>query len=200
MKYTIYQITNTLNGKIYIGKHQTEDIHDGYFGSGVALRNAITKYGKENFVKEILFVFNSDEEMNAKERELITEEFVNRSDTYNLGVGGEGGPHFKGKTHTVESRRTISDETRRKISVAAKERCQLRKKIENPAKTTQQYIPTAEHKRKISDTLKSKGLVSANTTERTVCPYCKKDGQLLAMKRHHFKNCKSLRISEPVSR
>ena len=190
----------------------------------MALRNAITKYGKENFVKEILFVFNSDEEMNAKERELITEEFVNRSDTYNLGVGGEGGPHFKGKTHTVESRnkmgrpgktmsvetrqkisdsnrrRTISDETRRKISVAAKERCQLRKKIENPAKTTQQYIPTAEHKRKISDTLKSKGLVSANTTERTVCPYCKKDGQLLAMKRHHFKNCKSLRISEPVSR
>ena len=30
MKYTIYQITNNLNGKIYIGKHQTKDLDDGY--------------------------------------------------------------------------------------------------------------------------------------------------------------------------
>ena len=123
MKYTIYQITNLVNQKIYIGKHQTANINDGYFGSGVALQKALIKYGKENFIKEILFVFDTEIEMNNKEKELITEEFVNRKDTYNLGVGGEGGPHFKGRRHTEKSRqkigrpgRKLSPETRKKLS------------------------------------------------------------------------------------
>jgi hypothetical protein len=108
MKYTIYQIKNKINNKIYIGKHQTKNIDDDYFGSGVALRKAIKKHGKENFVKEILFVFDSEDEMNKKEKEIITEEFVRRKDTYNLGVGGEGGPHFKGKKHNSETKKLIS--------------------------------------------------------------------------------------------
>jgi len=99
MLYTIYKVTNNLNGKIYIGKHQTADPNDGYYGSGKAIKNAIKKHGKENFTKEVLYVFETEVEMNAKEKELITEDFVLREDTYNLGVGGEGGPHFKGKTH-----------------------------------------------------------------------------------------------------
>ena len=70
MKYTIYQITNTINNKIYIGKHQTENIHDDYFGSGIALKRAIQKYGKSNFVKEILYVFDTEQEMNQKEKDL----------------------------------------------------------------------------------------------------------------------------------
>ncbi len=32
--YTIYKITNIINGMIYIGKHQTKDVNDGYMGSG----------------------------------------------------------------------------------------------------------------------------------------------------------------------
>jgi hypothetical protein len=46
MNYLIYKITNIVNDKIYIGKHQTENINDTYFGSGVALERAIKKYGK----------------------------------------------------------------------------------------------------------------------------------------------------------
>lgn len=103
MKYTIYKITNIINGKVYIGKHQTMNPTDDYFGSGKAIKQAIKKYGKKNFNKEVLFIFDSEEEMNVMERKLITEDVVNDPTSYNIGVGGEGGPHFKGKKHSEES-------------------------------------------------------------------------------------------------
>jgi|TARA_R110000851_G_C12935200_1_gene551673 group I intron endonuclease len=165
MKYTVYQVTNQINGKIYIGKHQTENPVDGYFGSGKAIKEAITKYGKKNFTKEVLYIFDNEDEMNLKEKELINEEFVKRRDTYNLGVGGEGGPHFKGRTHSKESiekmkrfgdhltengrkriiqsnsKRIISDETKKKLSEKAKQRTH-----------------SEETKKKIADAIKRKNM------------------------------------------
>lgn len=94
MFYTIYQTTNKVNGKFYIGKHKTENLEDGYIGSGLLLWYAIGKYGIENFEKKILFFLDSEDEMNAKEKEIVNEDFVARSDTYNLKVGGEGGWDF----------------------------------------------------------------------------------------------------------
>lgn len=91
MFYTIYKITNTVNGKIYIGKHQTLNLNDGYMGSGKILRRSIAKYGIDNFKKEILFQFDDEVTMNLKEAELVTEEFCARDDTYNLCPGGRGG-------------------------------------------------------------------------------------------------------------
>jgi hypothetical protein len=91
MFYTIYKITNKLDGKIYIGKHQTRDLNDNYMGSGKLIKRAIEKYGIENFNKEILFQFNNEADMNAKEAELVTEEFVKKETNYNLCHGGNGG-------------------------------------------------------------------------------------------------------------
>ena len=91
MKYTIYKITNLIDGKIYIGKHQTTNLDDDYMGSGKLLKRAQSKHGLENFKKEILYTFSSEQEMNAKEAELVTEEFCSRDDTYNICVGGQGG-------------------------------------------------------------------------------------------------------------
>lgn len=94
MYYLIYKITNNINGKIYIGKHKTNDKNDGYMGSGLYLNHAQEKYGLDNFTKEILFECSSEEEMNDKERELVNEDFVKRSDTYNLAIGGCGGWYY----------------------------------------------------------------------------------------------------------
>ena len=91
MFYTIYQITNKETGKTYIGKHQTNNLDDGYMGSGKHLKRAISKHGLKSFTKEILHVFDNEDEMNAKEAELVSEEFCSRDDTYNLCPGGKGG-------------------------------------------------------------------------------------------------------------
>jgi hypothetical protein len=140
MFFTIFKTTNTKNGKIYIGKHQTNIINDDYFGSGSALKSAVKKWGRSAFIKEILFVFDNEESMNAKEKELVTEEFVSRKDTYNRGVGGEGGPHFKGKRHSPETIEKIKE--KRKNQVFTEE--------------ARQKISVANSKRKLSDETKKK--------------------------------------------
>jgi hypothetical protein len=167
MRYTIYQTTNKINGKIYIGKHQSENPNDSYLGSGVALRNAIKKYGVENFEKIILFNFDTEQEMNEKERELITEEFIKRKDTYNKGVGGEGGPHFKGKKHSLETLKKISEaaktipkfytkESKERHAEAGRKRVwseETRRKISEKAKLRKH---TKQTRRKISEAIKKK--------------------------------------------
>ena len=89
--YLIYQIRNNLNGKIYIGKHETFNVDDDYFGSGKYLKRAIKKYGLENFTKTILIELQNVEEMNLLEKMVVTPEFCAREDVYNINVGGDGG-------------------------------------------------------------------------------------------------------------
>lgn len=90
-KYTIYKTTNKLNNKVYIGMHKTKNPYDGYMGSGKLFKRAVGKYGKENFVKEVLFIFDTAEEMFAKEKEIVNKLFIESNNTYNIMEGGYGG-------------------------------------------------------------------------------------------------------------
>jgi hypothetical protein len=103
MFYTIYKITNKVNGKFYIGAHQTENLDDSYMGSGHLIRYAIKKYGIISFSKETLFNFETKQEMFDKEREIVNEQFVSEKTNYNIKVGGNDG--FLNSTPELESRR-----------------------------------------------------------------------------------------------
>ena len=87
MFYIIYKTTNKINNKFYIGKHITNDLNDGYLGSGKLLRRAIQKHGRQNFVREILHIFDNEDDMNNKEKELV----IVSENSYNLCEGGQGG-------------------------------------------------------------------------------------------------------------
>ena len=102
MYYFIYKTTNKINGKYYIGMHKTDDLEDGYLGSGTYFSKALEKCGKENFEREILEYCNSDEEMYNAEARYITEDVVNDKKSYNLKLGGFGGWDYVNKILTVE--------------------------------------------------------------------------------------------------
>lgn len=91
MKYYIYKTTNTSNNKIYIGVHKTDNPNDEYLGSGKWIKRAIKKYGKDKFIKEILYEYDNKKDAYLKESQIVTSEFIEDVNNYNLNVGGKGG-------------------------------------------------------------------------------------------------------------
>lgn len=93
MNHYVYEITNNINGKKYIGKRSTHTSidKDNYWGSGIAIKKAIEKYGKDNFSKTILHICNSEEEAYCQEELEIERVKAYESDLYyNITKGGVG--------------------------------------------------------------------------------------------------------------
>lgn len=109
MKYIVYQTTNKINGKFYIGVHKTEnpDMFDGYIGNGVyvgySLENpktvfqyALKKYGYDSFIRTNLKIFNSEEDAYDEEAKIVTLDFIRSNNNYNIKTGGiHGSWNFK---------------------------------------------------------------------------------------------------------
>jgi hypothetical protein len=105
MYHLVYLTRNLINNKIYVGKHSTWNEEDGYLGSGLKLKNAIKKHGKEIFERIILHYCYDEQQMTEIEIQIVDESFVARKDTYNLCVGGNGGA----KIFTEESKKKMSE-------------------------------------------------------------------------------------------
>lgn len=102
-KYIVYQTINIKNNKIYIGVHRTKDpaIFDEYIGCGVRINSpatymnpktpfqyAVKKYGPSSFRRSVLYIFDNEEDAYNKEADIVNADFIKRSDTYNMVLGG----------------------------------------------------------------------------------------------------------------
>lgn len=87
----IYKTTCIVTGKYYLGMHSTDDLHDGYVGSGKRLGYSIRKHGKGNHVVEILEHYFTREWLKEREAELVCAEKLTDPQCMNLKLGGEGG-------------------------------------------------------------------------------------------------------------
>lgn len=113
--YYVYKIVNDVNGKEYTGFHSTDNLDDGYMGSGNLIIKAIEKYGIEHFHKEIIQLFDNRKDAEDLERKIVDEDYVKRDDTYNISLGGnvcilfgeDNG--FYGKHHTEDAKARMSE-------------------------------------------------------------------------------------------
>lgn len=95
----IYITTNMINGKRYIGQKMFKGKWKCYLGSGIHLKRAIKKYGKENFYRAIIDIAYSKKDLDRLEKEWINNyNAVENEDFYNVAEGGEGGNTYAGKS------------------------------------------------------------------------------------------------------
>ena len=130
----IYKITRD-DGRYYIGMHSTDDMNDGYFGSGKRITRSIKKHGKERHSKEILETFPTRKLLKEREKELLTEELRADPMCMNIAPGGGGGfidePHRQ--KFIASSRTAVLKGTDQASEIARKAHATRRKNGTQPA-------------------------------------------------------------------
>lgn len=196
--YTVYRIRNKIDKKIYVGVHKTDNLNDSYMGSGKRIIRAIKKHGLNNFDKKILFVFDNETDMINMESQIVNAEFLERSDVYNIALGGIGGG-----TKSSEHRKNLSlsqkGKPRPKASIETKKKMsETRKRLPgnkwsdeskkrfSELKTGVKTGPaSSERKKNIGDALRGKPLPKTGQ-----CIHCGKIMHPSHISRFHNDNCK----------
>jgi len=87
----IYKTTCLITNRYYIGMHSTDNLEDGYQGSGKRLWHSINKYGRENHKTEILEFLPNRKQLKQRESKIVNEELISDELCMNLQLGGGGG-------------------------------------------------------------------------------------------------------------
>jgi group I intron endonuclease len=207
----IYKTTNLINGKIYIGQHMKNNSE--YLGSGKALKCAIKKYGKENFVRETLEECEF-ELLNERETYwIIKYNSNNKRIGYNMTASGRVSNFGKfhsdatklkmseakkgNKNHRYGVKLTIDQKSKftTKGLVRNEKWCnalsESKKGNKNPA-----YGKPAHNKGiQMSDNAKLKMKEAASNRIKIECIHCGKVCSISQSKVHHGDKCKDKRIT-----
>ncbi len=157
-------------------------------GSGLILQKAYAKHGIDNFSKQILMWFDTEEEAYEYEAVIINEKLVKSKNCYNIALGGNGGRLNNDEEHYRKQGERVSKWVKQDA-------------IDNPEK----YKKRAEHLKKWRDDIKNKNEVVKNASiggkaiskspnfnmkKRGKCIHCGKEANLTNLGRWHNKNCK----------
>ena len=93
----IYKTTDIRNDNFYIGMHSTDNLDDGYVGSGTRLKHLLYKHGKEVFNIQILEFLPDRMSLKEREIEIVNLDLLLEEKCMNLKPGGQGG--FNNETH-----------------------------------------------------------------------------------------------------
>jgi hypothetical protein len=197
--------------KKYIGFHSTNKLDDGYTGSGILLKRKIKKYGKDNFIREILKNVSLN---NWQEKEKFWIQKFNSifPNGYNLSIGGDGGnlgeeiiqraaKKRKGFRHTEKSKlqisnsekgKTVSDETKIKMSNSKINVKRPQYSIDKAAKKNTGQKRSQKQKNNISLSLIGNPNLGRNLKNmpKKVCEHCQKELNLGHYARFHGDKCK----------
>jgi len=143
----IYQITNKITNDVYVGKTSQNfkkriNAHKSIAkrGKGSFLHKAIRKYGIENFSFQVLEE-NIVDEITLNKREIFYIKSI--QPRYNLTLGGDGMSGYKQTKEHIEKRvssykgKPLSEETKRKLSLAKKGCVSNRKGVKLSQETRQ---------------------------------------------------------------
>ena len=150
----IYITTNLVNGKKYIGQRKYTKNWKSYLGSGVGLANAIRKYGRKNFSKEIIKDGYSQDEINYLEAYYIKlHNAVSDIMYYNIADGGKSGNSFAGKSkeEMMEIAKKIGKANAGKNPYANKSKDEILKICKKISESNIGKKFSDEHKKKISE-------------------------------------------------
>lgn len=180
MIHYIYKITNTVNGKYYIGRHSTNSIEDLYMGSGIGIKRAIEKYGIKNFIKEIVKFADDTDQLWELEKEIVNEKVVNDKMSYNMSYGGKHYLHGL-KQYDKNAFKKHQSEAGKKGGNSFLSNLTKEEKL-------------AWHKKGSDASPRNTGKIAWNRgktykMENKECPKCGKIGAGPNMTRYHFNNC-----------
>lgn len=168
----IYKTTCLISGRWYLGMHSTDNLEDGYLGSGQVLWKSIKKYGKDKHVREILEFLDSRLALIQREEQIITAEIRADPNCMNLRNGGTGqAPGFnateqaKAKMSAASKAAIRTPEWYAKVVSTRTANGSYVHTDETKAKISKRFLGTtlsAEHKEKIS-----RGLEGREVSEET---------------------------------
>lgn len=141
MKYVVYRTTNKITGRYYVGVKKTWNTLNlkEYYGSGILIKNAVNKYGEDNFKRDIIAVYEGDvigkTFAYSLEASLVNNSTIYPKNpmSYNLREGGFGGysglsqrardklrqrcietPLHRGHKHSEETKKLLSQQRKGK--------------------------------------------------------------------------------------
>lgn len=106
--HIIYKTTCLITGKFYIGMHSTDNIYDGYLGSGKILGRSVAKYGKDKHRYEVMEYLSNRKALSLREEELLTTDIRRDPMCMNIRSGGTGNQPGKALTEETKAKMSVS--------------------------------------------------------------------------------------------